>query len=637
MRFAFIIPLVFFACEYHKPAGIMPVERKGGPVVKYDVEAKPVPEIPMPNNAATRIDKTSPTGLRLNVSMIAPTNLEEDMRKKINNLTGFGVYSPIWVSFTEPLDVENLMALQGDGDYGNDAVYLVNISEESNEFGRVMPLDIGNGNFPVLLERIGDSNLYFENDPRRDASNILFETYDEDKNMNGAMDAGEDSDMDGILDSPNVLAAGENPVDALLSFYERETNTLIIRPVLPLMEETTYAVVLLKNLKGADGNPVESPFPYVNHSDQTDELGRLSLVSGLPFKNEDIAFAWVFTTAGFMRDLLVIRAGLYGHGPMAYLSENYPVDAINMDFASDPDGDNPYILKVDPIVALFEALPDIIGGSEQQRKMFIDDLKAIDYFILGSFKSPYFLADRDGVATARYPADDDEIFDVDPITGKAVVGEDYVTFICAVPKPGKAGSPPFPVGFVGHGYTGNRLDAFLNSGRFARFGIAACGLDATGHGLPDIGEIDPEIEEAAKLIGLTSFIESIQNGRARDLNNNGEIDSGGDYWTADIFHTRDVVRQTLVDYMQFIRILRSFDGKRKWSLEGKGLGDVAGDFNNDGVVDIGGDGEKYHATGGSLGGIISGALAGIEPALASAAPDCGRRREAFLRRSSCRF
>ena len=45
-------------------------------------------------------------------------------------------------------------------------------------------------------------------------------------------------------------------------------------------------------------------------------------------------------------------------------------------------------------------------------------------------------------------------------------------------------------------------------------------------------------------------------GRDRDLNNDGLADSGGDMWTADLFHTRDMVRQSVVDHMQFVRILR---------------------------------------------------------------------------------
>ena len=53
----------------------------------------------MPNNQATRLDPTSMTGRRLNVSEIAPTEYEMRTRWKFNDLDGFGTYAPIFVSF----------------------------------------------------------------------------------------------------------------------------------------------------------------------------------------------------------------------------------------------------------------------------------------------------------------------------------------------------------------------------------------------------------------------------------------------------------------------------------------------------------------------------------------------------------
>ena len=47
--------------------GLGQTERLGGPRVVWDIEAEPLPEIPLPNDAATRIDPTSPTGRRLNI------------------------------------------------------------------------------------------------------------------------------------------------------------------------------------------------------------------------------------------------------------------------------------------------------------------------------------------------------------------------------------------------------------------------------------------------------------------------------------------------------------------------------------------------------------------------------------------
>ena len=42
-----------------------------------DFYKRPLPEIPLPNNIATRFDAESPTLRRINASMVAPTAMEE--------------------------------------------------------------------------------------------------------------------------------------------------------------------------------------------------------------------------------------------------------------------------------------------------------------------------------------------------------------------------------------------------------------------------------------------------------------------------------------------------------------------------------------------------------------------------------
>src|SRR5688572_28131571 len=61
-----------------------------GPRISWDLDAEPLPEIPFPNDVATRVDASSPTGRRLNASRQAPTRLESDLRDKLAQLDGFG-------------------------------------------------------------------------------------------------------------------------------------------------------------------------------------------------------------------------------------------------------------------------------------------------------------------------------------------------------------------------------------------------------------------------------------------------------------------------------------------------------------------------------------------------------------------
>ncbi|MBM4388272.1 MAG: hypothetical protein FJ088_11070, partial [Deltaproteobacteria bacterium] len=277
-----------------------------------------------------------------------------------------------------------------------------------------------------------------------------------------------------------------------------------------------------------------------------------------------------------------------------------------------------YVLPL--VGTLFGINPSVV---EELKK----DYGAISHFITGTYKTPYFIVDTDGIATGKYPADDDESFKIDPITGNAIVGEDLVTFWCSIPKETSKSKQPFPLAFYSHGYTTNRLEFLGFCGRFARFGIAACGIDAAGHGI-DVSEIDlywSLIEPLLKELKVEEFFWGAVAGRARDLNNDGVPDSGGDFWTNDIFHTRDIVRQSVIDHIQMIRIARGFDGKRvsKFDYDGDGKNELLGDFDADGVPDFGGDAKVYYHFGQSMGGILGGILAGIEPALMAVAPSSG--------------
>ncbi len=119
--------------------------------------------------------------------------------------------------------------------------------------------------------------------------------------------------------------------------------------------------------------------------------------------------------------------------------------------------------------------------------------------------------------------------------------------------------------------------------------------------------------------GLDGLGQGLLEGRAVDVDGDGILDPGADYWTAYVFHTRDMVRQTMVDVMQVVRTLRGFDGQQQWAydVDRNGAPELAGDFDGDGVVDVGGT-AALHVIGGSLGGITTGVAAGVEPAFDSA-------------------
>ena len=253
------------------PEGIAP-STAAAVTVRLDFQHRPLPEIPLPNDLATRYDASSATHRRVNASMLAASSFERVTREKIDQLDGWGVFQPITIPFTGLVDLPGIISAQWNDDYAfeNDVVYVIDITKGSKTYGKPVALDVGNGNFPVTLK---DINGYWDADARGNTLSLMFEEESEDKNGNGKLDEGEDTDLDGILDVPNYLpgkAASQPDLDsrskALMYFYERETNTLIMRPLKPLRERTTYAVVVTRRLKDAKGQPVGSPYAYVNHN-----------------------------------------------------------------------------------------------------------------------------------------------------------------------------------------------------------------------------------------------------------------------------------------------------------------------------------------------------------------------------------
>ena len=671
--------------------------------VKLDFQAKPLPEIPLPNDLATRFDETSPTHRRINASLLAPTSFETLVRQNIDMLDGWGVFAPITVSFTDLIDLKGLQQAHVCDNYAllNDQIYVIDITPGSPTYGKPALMDIGQGNFPVILK---DRQGYWENDPRGDSLSLFFEEADEDVNKNGKLDPdedvnrngvldpgedvngngkldpAEDTDLDGVLDRPNYLPqfmpesgtqTGAIPApdtlglpvcgndtgypastdlarraNALMYWYERETNTLIMRPLTPLRQRTTYAVVVTRRLKDAKGNPVGSPFPTINHTAQTEALAPLKeILAGNPpelggLTLNDVAFTWSFSTGSIYEDLNAVRNGLYGQGPQAYLHDTYPavmskVWPVWKDAA--PTASNPHNLYVIPgekmtdimrIIAAQVQDANIVSGPVDGDRLY-EGLQYVDYHVFGSFESPQLFPRKDEY-TGNYLNYGQMVWPPDVSTTPAPSRSERVSYWLAIPRkeasPRKDGKPAGLV-IIGHGYTGNKLTTVQFAGYFARYGIATLCLENVSHGFDLLHGNDLDLAKVLlDSMGLPGVVDALFQNRSWDQDLDGQEDSGADFWTAYTFHTRDVVRQSTVDYMQLIRILRTFDGSTKWEFDtnnnGKTDDDYAGDFDGDGKPDIGGKDSVIGITGSSLGGMMSAMLGGSEPQLAASIPVC---------------
>lgn len=664
------------ACSVDQaPEGLRATPPGQGAIVRFDMFHKPLPEIPLPNNLATWPDPASRTGLRINASLVASTDIEHNSRAKMNEIEGWATFGWISVAFDMPdkqaettaLDLANIAARhQGDDfDLRDDAIYVVNLRT-----GVPVPIDIGEGSFNYT---VGSKREYWANDPRRSEQLLILETYDETAQSPGTTTYSPalDTDFDGVLDRPNLDDPGACPAppedldasdwdqrerdrclaDRAITFYERETDTLLVSPVVPLEEATEYAVVITDRLVDSKGRPVRSPFAWVYHPMQERGIAKLQehLSSaalagyygdvGLTGLNR-VAFAWTFTTQPVYDDMKKLRDGLYGQGPFRHLSASFPaemrlepaVGPLNLkalkegkkpsaaaEAACEGKTDNLSIVRYDNIRSEMGDLLNAIGfGGGVADEIVASYEESVAYVAIGTYRAPFFL---EGGPEGTDPG---ASFRLDFTTGEGEVHDNRIPFLLVVPRADEAHQQPFPVALYNHGSGNNSLESLVFAGNLARQGIATAAIHGVGHGL-EVGEMqDLFMRGILEGACLGPASDAILAGRARDIDKDGTVDSGADLWTAYFFHTRDVLRQTALDEIQLIRILRTFDGsKTAQDYDGDGAGNLAGDFDADGVVDIGGPGNSYSVWGSSFGGIVASVVGAVDPWVSAVASNSG--------------
>ena len=404
---------------------------------------------------------------------------------------------------------------------------------------------------------VARTDRYFANDTRADQPSVVFDTVDEDLNGNGILDWGEDTDNDGVLDVPNVYPANGDPRENLLDWYEQETHTLLMRPVVPLREETRYAVVLTNRLVDASGEPVRSPWEWVHHTRHTQALSPLEeALPDLGLSMEDVAFAWVFTTGRVTGDLVDIRRGLYGDGPFFDLAGHFPAGVNDASELHAIEGQDPYLLPINVIIEQLVNLGLIEGEGGDT---VIENFDAFaSHIVGGSFITPNFLTDHDQDEVDDGNNTADERFDIDMASGQWIAEDERVTFTCVLPKETEDIHPPYDVAIFGHGYGSSRFEAFTFKWAFTRLGMAlvpsisrSWALRFTTDFLLAKGLLTP--------LGLGPFLDHLLDARYRDLDNDGIADSVRQ-WSANAAHTRDMVRQAAVDWVQMVRSFRACGG-----------------------------------------------------------------------------
>ena len=653
--------LWFVACQDTPRLGLANTDRsQPGPVVVWEPLRQPQPELPFPNDLALKMlaDGT----LRVNGSTQGETAMDRSNRQHFAELDGFSGLTPITVAFDGPLDVSTVT---------DDALFVVNVTPDSKRFGERMPLDLGRGWFPHQA----NPRRSFPRDPL--ASFTSF-----------------------VMPPDNwVDLNGDGTPDKWVYNYEVATHTLDIRPILPLQSGAQYAIVLTKKLKGWDKDgrygPVQSPFDVVNHDSQTAAIARaLPSLAQVGVQTDDVAFAWTLTTGDLSRTFRSLRDGLYGNGPFAWLNDAVPARLLAIDKMDIPfDGnittyppENPYpsVAWDHDYVLQGEFIKRMVGLINAVQPGVADDFNYGDYALFGEMETADLrnTPDRVWVLDKKAGTVGQQQADGTVAMGQTVKTQ-KVPFLLVVPKTTANHKPPFPVLVYAHAAGSSRIEALLMADRFAQAGIATFSIDAVGHGpiftsaleflgqnvgmvrqlvgaliFPDADtQFPPSMSDAAafKAMEKNGFIGELAiKGRAFDDNGDCQITNDEGYFSPNAFRLRDSIRQTAFDYLTAVRMLRALSQAKvptppkdpaHATQEQLMPSLLAGDFNCDGVLDIGGefmvgtdgktftsksvnpDGsarlqpQPYFMMGISLGAVHTTLTAPLEPYIVAAAPN----------------
>ena len=105
-------------------------------------------------------------------------------------------------------------------------------------------------------------------------------------------------------------------------FYERETNTIIAQPPSPSRTNEVCSRGYAPS-EGYRGDPVGSPYEFINHTGQTEALR--SLGNYLPDGPSTLTSPSPFhATQTVESDFAAVRDGLYGRGVQKHLGEEFP-------------------------------------------------------------------------------------------------------------------------------------------------------------------------------------------------------------------------------------------------------------------------------------------------------------------------
>jgi Bacterial Ig-like domain len=379
-----------------------------------------------------------------------------------------------------------------------------------------------------------------------------------------------------FLVGPHDHVVGINQV-----VWEPAANTLHFESDEQLAQDSTYLLVVTKDVHDADGQPIKATFRHDLNLGQTQDPAtkayRKALLDALPMAlaggvdPDQIADASLFTTQSIDAISRKIRAQLH---------------ATPVTFALGPAGQRTVFPAATPIVWNRQVGTSTFTPTVLPTAALFVFPGSVAQVAFGSFPSPDY-----ETAAKVIPA-------VGTRTGTpSVQGTNAVQFTLFVPGgPKPAGG--WPTAIFGHGFTDSKNGApWAVASSLAHVGVATIAINVVGHGFGAAGTYT-----ATTTTGQLTFP---AGGRGIDQDGNGSIDSteGVSAVGADaLIGNRDGLRQTTIDLMQLVKEIEA------------GI-----DFDGDGSTDL--SATRIYYAGQSFGGIYGTQFLGLEPDIRAGVPN----------------